>query len=187
MIERSRWIYALPTDEAEKHAAAIFAAHGFSQGAGEGDDASKTWTNAEGTSSLTLVDHDELEITLVEAQGAEAPEPLGALLKKAGFYAQSALIESALDVETNDARKALLTLAHMLVAWDDEWTELFRLHLAATDPAVREDAVTSITLAAEIARAPGPAPMLLREALTRETVPAVKDAIEKALGTIEGD
>ena len=167
MIEQSRWIHALPTDEAETHAAATFAAHGFVPRAGEGDDTSKRWTNDAGTSSLTLVDHEELEITLVEAQGAEAPEPLGALLRKAGFYAQSALIESALDVETNDARKALLTLAHMLVAWDDEWTELFRGHLASADAAVREDAVASIALAAAVARAPGPAPMLLREALTR--------------------
>jgi hypothetical protein len=186
MIERSRWIYALPTDEAEKYAAAIFAAHGFEPREGEGDDALKIWANAEATSTLTLVDHEELEITLVEAQGAEAPEPLGALLRKAGFYAQSALIESALDVDTNDARKALLTLAHMLVAWDDEWTDLFRSHLTSADAAVREDAVASITLAAAVARAPGSAPSLLSEALTRETVPAVKEAIEKALGAIGG-
>ena len=105
---------------------------------------------------------------------------LGALLGKTGFFAQTALLESAFDVATPDARKALLTLAHMVVAWDDDWADLFLLHLASPDPVVRHDAVTAVTVAAMVARDKGPVPELLAEAARRETYPKLKETIADA-------
>jgi hypothetical protein len=180
MIDRSRWIYAVPTDELAKHGRATFAAHGFSQRETESDGKVSKWSNADDTAALVLLERDDLEVTLIEAQGGEAAEPLGALLKKTGFFAQSALIESALDISTPDARKALLTLAHMVVAWDEEWTDLFLLHLASTDPVVRHDAVTALTVATMVARDRGPALELLDEASKRETFPKLKETIDEA-------
>jgi hypothetical protein len=180
MTDRGRWIYALPPAETKEHLAKTFGDHGFAFE--EVDAAGKVvrWSNAAKTSAFVVLERDDLEVTLVEAQGAEAAAPLGALLGKTGFFAQSALLESAFEVATPDARKALLTLAHMVVAWDDDWADLFLLHLASPDPVVRHDAVTALTLAAMVARDKGPAPELLEEAARRETYPKLKETIDDA-------
>jgi hypothetical protein len=181
MTDRGRWIYALPPAETRTHLATTFAEHGFA--VREVDAAGKVtkWRHDGDDASFTVLERDDLEVTLVEAQGASAASTLGALLKKTGFFAQSALLESAFDVATEDARKALLTLAHMVVAWDGDWGDLFLLHLASPDPVVRHDAVAAITIAAMVARDKGPAPELLAEAAKRETFPKLKDTIDEAM------
>jgi hypothetical protein len=180
MTDRGRWIYALPPAETREHLARTLGDHGFA--IGDVDAAAKVnkWSNAGATASFVVLERDDLEVTLVEAQGGDAAEPLGVLLGKTGFFAQSALLESAFDVATPDARKALLTLAHMVVAWDEDWADLFLLHLASPDPVVRHDAVTALTVAAMVARDKGPAPELLAEAARRETYPKLKETIEDA-------
>jgi len=180
MTDRGRWVYALPPAETREHLAKTFADHGFA--AAEVDAAGKVekWSNGAGSASFVVLERADLDVTLVEAQGGDAVAALGALLGKTGFFAQTALLESAFDVATPDARKALLTLAHMVVAWDDDWADLFLLHLASPDPVVRHDAVTAVTVAAMVARDKGPVPELLAEAARRETYPKLKETIADA-------
>ena len=127
MTDRGRWIYALPPEEAARHLVPTLTAHGFVAGEAEGDGKVRKWANAGASASLVVLEREDLEVVLVEAQGGDAVGALGALLKETGFFAQSALLSSALDVSTDDARKALLTLAHMVVAWDEDWADLFLL------------------------------------------------------------
>jgi hypothetical protein len=180
MTDRGRWIYALPVAETHEHVSKTFTEHGFHVREVEADGKVEKWINPTETASFVVLRREDLEVTLVEAEGGDAVAALGALLKKTGFFAQSALLESAFDVATEDARKALLTLAHMVVAWDDDWADLFLLHLASPDPMVRHDAVTAVTVAAMVARARGPALELLAEAAKRETYPKLKETIEEA-------
>jgi hypothetical protein len=184
MTDRGRWIYAIPPDEAARHLVPTLTANGFASQ--EADPAAKVtkWTNAGATASFVVLDRDDLEVTLVEAQGGDAVAALGALLKETGFFAQSALLSSALDVSTADARKALVTLAHMVVAWDEDWADLFLLHLASPDPVVRHDAVTALTVAAMVARDKGPAGELLAEASKHESYPKLKQTIDEACALI---
>jgi hypothetical protein len=185
MTDAGRWIYALPPREATKHLTRTFTSHGFAvRETDEGAKVSK-WSNAADTASFVVLERDDLEVTLVEAQGGDAVAPLAMLLKETGFFAQSALLSSAFEVATEDARKALLTLAHMVVAWDDDWADLFLLHLAAPDPVVRHDAVTALSVAAMVARDKGPSPELLAEAARRETYPKLKETIEEARKLVE--
>jgi hypothetical protein len=185
MTDRERWIYALPPDEAGRHLAPILTAQGFAPG--ESDPSAKVtkWTKAGMAASFVVLERDDLEVTLVEAEGGDAVTALGALLDETGFFAQSALLSSALDVSTDDARKALLTLAHMVVAWDEDWADLFLLHLASPDPLVRHDAVTALTVAAMVARDKGPASELLAEAAKRESYPKLKETIDEACKLVQ--
>jgi hypothetical protein len=180
MTDRQRWIYALPPIETREHLPKVLTARGFAIQETEAEGKVAKWTNADGSASFAVLERDDLDVVLVEAAGPGAVEPLQALLGKTGFFAQSALLESAFDVATDDARKALLTLSHMVVAWDGDWGDLFLLHLASPDPIVRHDAVTALTVAAMVARDRGPAPELLAEAAKRETYPKLKDQIEEA-------
>jgi len=180
MNDRGRWIYAVPPAEAERHLSRIVTEHGFADASVDPSGKAHRWSNAADSASFVVLERDDLEVTLVEARGADAAAALGALLEKTGFFAQSTLLGSALDVATEDARKALLTLAHMVVAWDDDWADLFLLHLASPDPVVRHDAVTALTVATMVARDRGPAPELLSEAAKRETYPKLKETIEEA-------
>ena len=184
MTDRGRWVYALPPAETREHLEKTFADHGFAVGEVDAAGKVKKWSNGR-DGAFVVLEKDELDVTLVEAQGSDAVAPLGALLGETGFFAQSALLESAFDVTTEDARKALLTLAHMVVAWDDDWGDLFLLHLASPDPVVRHDAVTALTVAAMVARDKGPAPELLAEAARRETYPKLKETIEDARKCVE--
>jgi hypothetical protein len=180
MTERARWIYALPPEDALEHLSKTFADHGFVVGEVAADGKVEKWNNAGESGAFVVLQRDDLDVVLVEAEGADSAAPLGALLGKTGFFAQSALLESAFDVATEDARKALLTLSHMVVAWDADWADLFLLHLASPDPIVRHDAVTGLTVAAMVARDKGPAGELLAEAARRETYPKLKETIEDA-------
>jgi hypothetical protein len=178
MTDRARWIYALPPEEAKRDIPPIFEAHGFLRQDMADDAKVAKWTRDD--AGLTVLDRPDLEVVLVEGQGAEAAGALGDLLAKMGYYAQSTLLASAFDVGSEDARKALLTLAHMVVAWDADWAELFLLHLASPDPIVRHDAVTALSVAALVARDKGPCLELLAEAARRETFPKLKETIDEA-------
>lgn len=180
MTDRERWIYALPPAETEEHLSKTFTEHGFHVLEVDAEAHVEKWVDADETASFVVLARGDLDVTLVEARGASAVAPLGALLGKTGFFAQSALLASAFDVSTEDSRKALLTLAHMVVAWDEDWADMFLLHLASPDPIVRHDAVTALTVATMVARDRGPALDLLREAAARETYPKLRETIEEA-------
>jgi hypothetical protein len=180
MTDRGRFVYAVPREEARTHLPKVVAEHAFVLRETEDSGRVAKWSNAQGTASFVVLERADLDVTFVQGDGADAVAPLGALLEKTGFFAQSTLLESAYDVGTEDARKALLTLAHMVVAWDADWADLFLLHLASPDPVVRHDAVTALTVAAMVARDRGPAPELLAEAAKRETYPKLKETIDDA-------
>jgi hypothetical protein len=192
MTHRSRFVYAVPRAAARTHLAKVLTEQSFILR--ETDDAGRVskWSNAEKTATLVVLERVDLDVTFLQGDGGDAVAPLGAVLDKTGFFAQSTLLESAFDVGTEDARKALLTLAHMVVAWDGDWADLFLLHRASPDPVVRHDAVTALTVAAMVARDRGPAPELLAEAAERETYPKLKETIDDAqrvigaLATAEG-
>lgn len=180
MTNLGRFVYAVPRTEARAHVATVLTEQGLLLR--ETEDAGRVakWSNAEGTASFVMLERMDLDVTFIQGDGGDAVAPLGAVLDKTGFFAQSTLLESAFDVGSEDARKALLTLAHMVVAWDADWADLFLLHLAAPDPVVRHDAVTSLTVAALVARDRGPASELLAEAAKRETYPKLKETIDDA-------
>jgi hypothetical protein len=180
MTARGRFVYALPREVARRHLAAVLSAQGFALR--ETDDGGRVskWSNPGDSATFVVLERADLDVTFLQGDGSEAMAPLAAVLDKTGFFAQSTLLESAFDVGTEDARKALLTLAHMVVAWDADWADLFLLHLAAPDPVVRHDAVTALTVAAMVARDRGPAPELLAEAAQRETYPKLKETIDDA-------
>jgi hypothetical protein len=180
MTNRGRFVYAVPREEARAHLPKILAAQGFALRETEDDGRVAKWSNVEQTASLAVLERTDLDVTFIQGDGGDAVVPLGAVLDKTGFFAQSTLLESAFDVGTEDARKALLTLAHMVVAWDADWADLFLLHLASPDPVVRHDAVTALIVAAMVARDRGPAPELLAEAAKRETYPKLKETIDDA-------
>jgi len=182
MTERARWIYALPRLEAPAAVRAIAAAKGLRC---EGEEAGAArYAGENGSTSLVVLDSAELDVMLVEGAGPEAPEILAELLDKTGFYAQSTLLGTALDVKDGEAPKALRTLAHMVVAWDEDWSDLFLLHLASPDPVVRHDAVVALTVAVMVAHDAGPAPALLDEAIRREKFPKLKETMSEAIGVI---
>jgi hypothetical protein len=181
MTERSRWIYAVPRDESVDAVAAIASGAGLRRD-GEGT----RCANEAGTARLVVLDRPELDVMVIESAGQEAPPILSAVLEKTGFYAQSTLLGTAFDVHDEETTEALATLAHMVVAWDKEWRELFKLHLGADEPAVRRWAAEAVVIAKETAGDAGPAEALLDEALQREQDNEVKAAITAALGRVRG-
>ena len=186
MTERGRWIYALPRVEGPAAVRAIALAKGLRC---EEDDAAAgaaRFATETGSASLVMLDSEELDVTLVEAAGPDAPPILGEILERTGFYAQSTLLGTALDTRDPEAPKALRTLAHMVVAWDEDWSDVFLLHLAAPDPIIRHEAVVALTVAVMVARHAGPAPALLEEAIRRETFPKLKDTMAEALNVVRG-
>jgi hypothetical protein len=104
---------------------------------------------------VTVRVHDELAVALVEAEGVDAARSLAALLERTGFYAQSTLLASACEGGTDDARKALVTLAHMVIAWDDTWRELFGSFARSSDPLDRKAAAEALAVASARAGDPG--------------------------------
>ena len=172
MTERARWMYAVPRDAGEAATARAILLEGGLQ-LDESDSAAQVTrlVNSGGTATFVLFDSAELEVLLIEATGSDAPELLGKVLERTGFYAQSQLLRTAIDVKDPEAPKALRTLAHMVVAWDEDWSDLFLLHLASPDPVVRHDAAMALTVATMVSREPGPALALLEEAQKREKFP----------------
>ncbi|MEZ4301149.1 MAG: hypothetical protein R3B70_39800 [Polyangiaceae bacterium] len=187
MTDRARWMYAVPRDHGEAQAArAMLEEQGLQ--VEESDDKAGVvrLVSSNGKAAFVLFDSAELEVLLVEATGEEAPGSLGKVLEKTGFYAQSQLLKTALDVRDPEAPKALRTLAHMVVAWDEDWSDLFLLHLASPDPIARHEAAMALTIATMVARDAGPALALLEEAHRREKFPKLKDTLHEAMQVISG-
>jgi len=126
----------------------------------------------------------DLGVTILQAHGRTTPDRLGPILEATGFVPQSRLLRQAYDVADPDARKALLTLAHMVVSWDDDWADLFLLHLASPDPVVRHDAALATVVAAVSARQREPARTLLAEAQVREKFPQLKATLTESLAAV---
>ena len=183
MTERARWIYAVPPEH-EALVAPILEAAGFAPSARDAEANVTRYANAGDTASFVTFVSAELDVLFLEAAGGDAAETLGLVLGETEFYAQSRLLGAALDVRDPEAPKALRTLAHMVVAWDADRSDLFLLHLASPDPVVRHEAVAALTVAAMVAREGGPAAELLGEAARRETFPKLKETMGEALGVI---
>ena len=184
MTERERWVYALPREVADGQARSFLQERGLSV---EEEDAAAgvvRLLDAKAKARFVLFSSAALEVTMVEASGPDAPALLGELLEKTGFYAQSQLLATALDVRDPECVKALRTLAHMVVAWDEDWTDMFLLHLASPDAVVRHEAVASTSVAAMVSRDPEPARRLLEEALSREKFPKLRETIEEAIALV---
>lgn len=186
MTERARWIYALPRVEGPAAVRAIALEKGLRCEEDDTAAGAARFADDKGQASLVLFDSPALDVALVEAAGPEAPPLLADVLEKVGFYAQSTLLGVALDVQDPEAPKALKTLAHMVVTWDEDWSDLFLLHLASPDPVVRHEAVLSLTVAVMVAHDAGPAPALLEEAIRREKFPKLKDTMTEALDVVRG-
>lgn len=187
MSERGRWIYAVPRDAGE---AATVRAMLIERGLRvEEEDAAAGVARLSREAdrvAFVLYDAAPLEVLLVEATGDEAPKILADILERTGFYAQSQLLRTALDVRDPEATKALRTLSHMVVVWDEDWSDLFLLHLASPDPVVRHDAAMALTVASMVARDPGPSLALLAEAEKRETYPKLRETIREVIQVISG-
>jgi len=141
--------------------------------------------DATASTRFVLFDSAPLDVTLIEASGGGAPPLLAEVLERTGFYAQSRLLATAIDVRDPECVKALRTLSHMVVVWDDDWSDLFLLHLASPDAVVRHEAVASLSIAAMVARDAAPAVHLLREARSREKFPKLAETMDEAIGLIE--
>jgi hypothetical protein len=148
MSRQARFVYALPIEAAREAGEGILTGHGLVL-TGE-----RIWANPERTVRITLTVHDALAVALVCAEGVDAAAPLAALLERTGFYAQSALLASACEGGTDDARKALATLSHMVIAWDDSWRQLFDSFARSKDPLDREAAAEAFAVASAKAGEP---------------------------------
>jgi len=134
---------------------------------------------------VAVLERPDLGVFLVQARGPGTVDRLGAVLEATGFVPQSELLGRAYSVGEPGAPAALTTLAHMIVAWDEDWADLFLLHLASPDPTARNEAVLSTVVAAFCAKARQPAESLLREALARETFPKLTETLIEAIGSVE--
>jgi hypothetical protein len=139
------------------------------------------WTDESGDDELVLLERPDLGVHIFETRGPRAFDRARAVLDRVPFVPQSKLLREAIDVASPDAPKALLVLAHQCVAWDDDWSDLFLLHLASPDPLARHNAVSCTFLAAMISGARAAAIDLLREASRREKFPKLRETIDDAI------
>ena len=136
--------------------------------------------------ALVTLERPDLGVVLLQAHGPTTVDRLGPVLERTGFVPQSRLLGRAYDVATPGASAALTILAHMVVLWDEDWADLFLLHLASPDPVVRHDAALGAVVAAFSARQVEPARSLLEEAARREEFPKLKQTLLEALHAVEG-
>jgi hypothetical protein len=135
---------------------------------------------------LVVLERPDLGVVLLQAHGPTTVDRLGPVLERTGFVPQSLLLGRAYDVGSPDASHALLTLAHMVVAWDEDWADLFLLHLASPDPVVRHEAALATVVAGFSARhAEGPK-RLLEEARRRESFPKLAETLSEAMVALGG-
>jgi hypothetical protein len=136
--------------------------------------------------TLVTLERPDLGVVLMQAHGPTTVDRLGPVLERTGFIPQSLLLGRAYDVGSPDASHALTALAHMVVAFDEDWADLFLLHLASPDPVVRHEAVLATVVAAFSARQVEPARALLGEALRRESFPKLKETLSEAIRALDG-
>jgi hypothetical protein len=189
-----RWAYAIDSAvPADAVRAAILAA-GYvlvEEAAAEPDGTSQAEvaryearTDREDPDVLVTLRRPDLGLTLLQAHGATTPDRLAPVLQTTGFAPQSRLLRQAYDIGNDEARRALTALAHMVVAWDDDWADLFLLHLASPDPIVRHDAILATAVAALCAREREPACTLLEEAARHEKFPKLRQTVVEALAAV---
>jgi hypothetical protein len=186
MHDVERWAYAIDFAAGTKLPAALTEA-GY-RIAEEDDEAHVVRFEAgdDSADGLVMLGREDLEVVLLQAYGPGTVDRLGPVLEATGFVPQSKLLAEAYAVGEPRARAALTTLAHMVVRWDEDWADLFLLHLASPDPIARHDAVLATVVAAFSARQGEPARSLLAEALTRETFPKLKDTLNEAVKAVDG-
>jgi hypothetical protein len=136
--------------------------------------------------TLVTLEREDLGVVILQAYGPTTVDRLGPILERTGFVPQSRLLGDAYSIGALGAPRALTILAHTVVAWDEDWADLFLLHLASPDPVVRHEAALSTVVAAFSARQPEPAKSLLGEALQRESFPKLKETLQRALHAVEG-
>jgi hypothetical protein len=183
MTERARWIYAVPRRDLDIHA--MLTAEGLLCEAEDKAAGVARFATKRAGASFVVFDSPDLGVLLIEAEGSGAPPILARVLNATGFLSQSELLRAALDVSDERSSKALRVLAHMVVAWDDDWSDLLLLHLASPDPIARHVATAATCVAAMIARDAGPTKELLGEALRREKFPKLRETMAEALRLVE--
>jgi hypothetical protein len=197
MVEVGRVVYAVPThiDRAKVEAAIQsaglklreVAAPPLMDAKDDWHDDVTRWTDESADDELVLLERPDLGVHIFEVRGPHAFDRARAVLDRVPFVPQSKLLREAIDVASPDAPKALLVLAHQCVKWDDDWTDLFLLHLASPDPLARHNAVSCTFLAAMISGARLSAVELLREASRREKFPKLKETIDDAVQRLSGE
>lgn len=183
MTARERWVYAVPRERGVEGVRAIALAQGLLALPPATEGNAESFAGASGT-RLRVEDRPDLDVLLLEAEGSEAPTALAAILDETGFYAQSTLLGTAFDVHDEEADVALRTLAAMVAAWDKDWLDLFRLHLTAPEPALRQEAIASLLAACAAARASDKASALLAEVRAAEKDEEVRRALDAALTSL---
>ncbi|MSP24403.1 MAG: hypothetical protein EXR75_04420 [Myxococcales bacterium] len=183
MTEREHWIYALVRDEGTFDKALLVLQHaGVPRAESAAGGSVVRFGTEESGASFVVYDAAPLGVVLLEGSGAGAPEALGKVLEATGFLPQSELWRRALDVgDAAFASRAVRTLAHMMVAWDADFHDLFILHLASPDAIARHEATVAITLASLVARDAEPGLELLEEGLEREPFPKLCETMREAM------
>jgi hypothetical protein len=185
MAEVGRIVYALPLETPREEFESALAEAGLLLREVDSEAEVSRWTDEHEEDLLVALERADLGVRIFEIRGPGAPSRVRTILGRVPFVPQSRLLREAIDVTSPDARKALLVLAHGVVVWDDDWTDLFLLHLASPDPIARHDAVVATFLAAMVAAAREPALTLLREAHQRERFPKLKDDIADAIERLD--
>jgi hypothetical protein len=186
MHEVERWAYAIDVTVSLATLTDAIADAGYHLG--EHDAAARVSRYAaEGSPRDTLVtlERPDLGVVLLQAFGPTTPDRLGPVLERTGFVPQSGLLGEAYAVGNPRASQALLALSHMVVVWDDDWADLFLLHLASPDPVARHEAALATVIAALSARQAEPARALLLEALGRESFPQLRGTLVEAVAAVE--
>ena len=183
MTERSRWVYALAAEGSFDTAQAIIVEAGFDELAKEADGRVRKYGDDDG--HFVLFDNQELGAVLLEGEGDSVVPVIKTVLDQTGFVPQSKLWGDALAIGEDRAGPALRLLSHMAIGWDEDWTDLFVLHLASPDPIVRNDATLALTMAAMVSGESEMALELLQEAHKREKFPKLADTIKDAIRVIE--
>jgi hypothetical protein len=187
MTERERFIYALPREGSFDKALSVAEAQSMQQSEREagGSVVKLVAAQEQDASHLIVFDNEALDVVLLEGRCAAVVPVLQSILEETGFVPQSGLWASALDIGEPGCGRALAILAHMAVEWDDDWTDLFLLHLASPDALVRREAVASLTLAAMVCGDADPALELLGEARRRERFPKLSENIDDAVRVLK--
>jgi hypothetical protein len=184
MHDVERWAYAVDVAQAAPLSSGIAAA-GY-RVVEEDAGARVTRYEAEGSppDALVTLERPDLGVFVLQAYGPGTVDRLGPVLEASGFVPQSLILGRAYAVGEPAASVALSTLAHMVVAWDEDWADLFLLHLASPDPVARHEAALATVVAAFSSRQVEPARTLLSEAASRETFPRLRDTLSEALAAV---
>jgi len=185
MAELSRIVYAVPLATSREEFEAALRESGLVLREVDDEAEVSRWTDDDDDDLLVALERPDLGVRIFEVRGPGAAARVQTILSRVPFVPQSRLLREALDIASPDSRKALLVLAHGVVQWDDDWTDLFLLHLASPDPIARHDAVIATFLAAMVSGAREPALTLLRETHSRERFPKLRDDIADAIERLD--